>query len=725
MISLLTKTLAVFATILMTACSGGSWNNPYPASDASQSILYSAFSERPKHLDPVRAYSSNEYSFIAQIYEPLLQYHFLERPYRLVPLAAARMPQVHYLNAKGERIAENSETEEIAFSDYWVEIKPGMHYQPHPALARDEQGTFRYHNLSAQEISAVNVLADFPHTGTREVTAADFSHQIKRLAFPRLNAPIAGVMGDYIVGFSGFGKRVSADYKLVQKQEKAEKPYFDLRPYAMEGVEVVDRYRLRIRLKGKYPQFLYWLAMPFFAPMPWEAEAFYSQPGLEKRNISLNWYPLGSGPYMLEENNPNLRMILAANPNFHGELYPAKGAPGDEQAGLLRSAGEPLPLIKRAIYSLEKESIPYWSKFLQGYYDTSGISSDSFDQAIQFSSQGEIGLTEEMSQRGISLHTAVTTSIFYLGFNMLDPTIGGSTESARLLRQAISIALDFEEHISIFSNGRGVAAQGPLPPGIFGSRAGAEGINTYVYELDDGKQPRRKPIEFAKALMRQAGYPDGRDLKTNKPLILYYDTTATGPDGKARLNWMRKQFAKLGVQLVIRASDYNRFQDKMREGTGQIFMWGWNADYPDPENFLFLLYGPNGKVEHAGENASNYHNAEFDRLFVQMKNMENSDERQAIIDRMVEILRHDAPWAWGYFPKAYSLSHAWYGNVKPNLMANNTLKYKSIDPRLREAQRERWNPPVVWPLVLFVAVLLATVVPAIRMYRHRERSAAR
>jgi ABC-type transport system substrate-binding protein len=725
MISLLTKTLAVFATILMTACSGGSWNNPYPASDASQSILYSAFSERPKHLDPVRAYSSNEYSFIAQIYEPLLQYHFLERPYRLVPLAAARMPQVHYLNAKGERIAENSETEEIAFSDYWVEIKPGMHYQPHPALARDEQGTFRYHNLSAQEISAVNVLADFPHTGTREVTAADFSHQIKRLAFPRLNAPIAGVMGDYIVGFSGFGKRVSADYKLVQKQEKAEKPYFDLRPYAMEGVEVVDRYRLRIRLKGKYPQFLYWLAMPFFAPMPWEAEAFYSQPGLEKRNISLNWYPLGSGPYMLEENNPNLRMILAANPNFHGELYPAKGAPGDEQAGLLRSAGEPLPLIKRAIYSLEKESIPYWSKFLQGYYDTSGISSDSFDQAIQFSSQGEIGLTEEMSQRGISLHTAVTTSIFYLGFNMLDPTLGGSTESARLLRQAISIALDFEEHISIFSNGRGVAAQGPLPPGIFGSRAGAEGINTYVYELDDGKQPRRKPIEFAKALMRQAGYPDGRDLKTNKPLILYYDTTATGPDGKARLNWMRKQFAKLGVQLVIRASDYNRFQDKMREGTGQIFMWGWNADYPDPENFLFLLYGPNGKVEHAGENASNYHNAEFDRLFVQMKNMENSDERQAIIDRMVEILRHDAPWAWGYFPKAYSLSHAWYGNVKPNLMANNTLKYKSIDPRLREAQRERWNPPVVWPLVLFVAVLLATVVPAIRMYRHRERSAAR
>ena len=724
MAGLYKKALIILTAFLVSACTGGSWNNPYPDGDASQSILYSAFSERPKHLDPVRAYSSNEYSFIAQIYEPLLQYHFLDRPYRLEPLAAARMPQVYYLNAAGERIAEQAEPGEIAYSDYWIDIKPGMRYQPHPALARDEQGEFSYHSLTSQQIDAANVLTDFPVTGTREVTAADFYHQIKRLAFPRLNSPIAGVMGDYIVGFSEFGKRVAEQYK-TQQQEGAESSYFDLRQHEMEGVEVIDRYRLRIRLKGKYPQFLYWLAMPFFSPMPWEADAFYSQPGLEKRNISLNWYPLGSGPYMLEENNPNLRMILAENPNFHGESYPTTGEPDDERRGLLQSSGEPLPLIKRAIYSLEKESIPYWSKFLQGYYDTSGISSDSFDQAIQFSSQGEIGLTDEMAQKWITLHTAVTTSIFYFGFNMLDSTVGGSTESSRLLRQAISIALDFEEYISIFSNGRGVAAQGPLPPGIFGSRSGAEGVNGYVYDPGDGSQPQRKPIEAAKALMRQAGYPDGRDLKTNKPLILYYDTTATGPDGKARLNWMRKQFAKLGVQLVIRSSDYNRFQDKMREGTGQMYMWGWNADYPDPENFLFLLYGPNGKVEHAGENSSNYRNEEFDRLFVQMKNMENSDERLAIIDRMLEILRHDAPWAWGYFPKAYSLSHAWYGNVKPNLMANNTLKYKSIDPQLRETQRELWNPPVVWPLGLVAAVLLVTVVPAIRMYRQRERSAAR
>ncbi len=111
--------------------------------------------------------------------------------------------------------------------------------------------------------------------------------------------------------------------------------------------------------------------------------------------------------------------------------------------------------------------------------------------------------------------------------------------------------------------------------------------------------------------------------------MLYFDTTATGPDDKSRLDWMHKQFAQLDMQLVIRGTDYNRFQDKMRKGKAQIFQWGWNADYPDPENFLFLLYGPNSKAEHGGENAANYQNPEFDRLFERMKDMDNGPERQA------------------------------------------------------------------------------------------------
>lgn len=298
---------------------------------------------------------------------------------------------------------------------------------------------------------------------------------------------------------------------------------------------------------------------------------------------------------------------------------------------------------------MEKETIPYWNKFLQGYYDASGIASDSFDQAIQFAG-GDLTLTASMQAKEIQLQTAVASSIYYMGFNMLDTFIGGTGESARNLRQAIAIAMDYEEYISIFMNGRGVAAQGAIPPGIFGYQAGEQGINPYVYDWHKGRA-QRKSISVAKQLMQEAGYPNGVDPQTGEALILYFDTAASGPDDRARLNWYRKQFAKLGIQLVIRATDYNRFQQKMRNGNAQVFMWGWNADYPDPENFFFLLYGPNAKAVHGGENAGNYQNPEFDRLFEQMNYMQNGPERLLLIEKMQDILRKDGPWLFGLHPK--------------------------------------------------------------------------
>jgi ABC-type transport system substrate-binding protein len=488
----------------------------------------------------------------------------------------------------------------------------------------------------------------------------------------------------------------------------------------------VNSLTYRIKIKGKYPQLMYWLAMPFFAPIPWEAERFYSQKGLSQKNINLDWYPIGTGPYMLTENNPNRVMTLERNPNFHGERYPSEGMPGDAKGGFLDDAGKPLPFIDKVIFSRERESIPRWNKFLQGYYDASSIGSDSFDQAVQLTGQGEATVTEAMQEQGIRLETAVSASTNYMGFNMLDPVVGGvgkrGRESARKLRQAISIAVDYEEYVSIFANGRGVPAQDPIPPGIFGHREGKEGINPLVYDWVNGR-PQRKPIEAARKLLAEAGYPGGVDAKTGAPLVLYLDVTARGAEDKSSLDWMRKQFHKLNIQLVVRSTDYNRFQDKIRKGNAQIFEWGWNADYPDPENFLFLLHGLQLKVGKEGENAANYFNAEYNRLFDQMKNMENGPERQHIIDKMVNILRQDAPWLWGYHPKDYGLYHAWYDNVKPNRLSNNNIKYFRIDTGLREQKRREWNKPVLWPVILGVMLLSAILIPAMLLYRRKERGA--
>ncbi|MFZ4536599.1 ABC transporter substrate-binding protein [Propionivibrio sp.] len=712
--------------LLLAACSSEQ-NDPYPASERGKNILYSAFTERPKHLDPVQSYSEDEITFTAQIYEPPLQYHYLKRPYTLIPSTAVSVPVPSYYDSKGKALPADVQSDLIAHSVYEIRIRPGIRFQPHPAFALDESGKPAYADLDSNKLRGINSIADFAHTGTRELVADDYIYEIKRLAHPRLHSPIFGMMAGRIVGLKELGEALHSAAKTLPAAA-----WLDLDNFHLDGVTRVDRYTFRIKLSGKYPQFLYWLAMPFFAPVPREVDRFYAQPGMAGKNLTLDWYPVGTGPYMLVENNPNRRMVLERNPNFHGETYPCEGEAEDRDAGLLADCGKPLPLIDKAVFSREKESIPYWNKFLQGYFDASGISSDSFDQAVRLNVGGDVQLSDEMRAKGIRLLTGVRPSTFYMGFNMLDPVVGGKDgvgpERSRKLRQALSIAIDQEEFVSIFMNGRGIAAMSPLPPGIFGYLEGEAGINPVVYDWVDGKA-RRKPIETARKLLAEAGWQDGRDARTGEPLVLNLDTTSGGMGDKSRLDWLTRQFAKLDIQLVVRSTDFNRFQEKVRKGAVQLYYLGWNADYPDPENFFFLLAGSEGKVAKAGENASNYVNPEFDRLFAEMKDMESDGQsgtqRLSIIRRTNRILQEDAPWIFGFHPKSYTLGHAWLYNRKPTDVGNNILKYQRIDVAEREKRRREWNEPVLWPLAAGGLLLISVILPAFISYRRRERGTAR
>lgn len=709
------KLLTALTLLLLTAC-GDAWNTPYAPDALDANTLYAAFTDRPKHLDPAQSYTEDEAVFTAQIYEPPLQYHYLKRPYQLVPAAVTELPQPRYYAADGRELPADAAADSIAESVYELQLRPGIRYQPHPAFALDASGAPLY--LGAETALGRQVISDFPQQDSRPVRAADYVYQIKRLASPRLHSPIYGMMAARIVGLKALGDNLRSAVK-----DMPDDAWLDLDQFALSGVEVIDERTWRIRIHGKYPQFAYWLAMHFFAPVPREVDRFYAQPGMREKNLTLDWWPVGSGPYMLAENDPNRRMVLLRNPNFHGERYPCEGEAEDAAAGLLVDCGKPLPFIERAVFTREKEAIPYWNKFLQGYYDASGISSDSFDQAVRINVGGDVGLSDEMQARGIRLLTSVRPSTFYMGFNMQDPVVGGLNDAAAKLRQAVSIAIDQEEFISIFMNGRGIPAQSPLPPGIFGYDAGPAGLDPQVYDWVDGR-PQRKSVQEARRLLAEAGYPNGRHAQTGEPLVFNLDTTGGGMGDKSRLDWLTRQFAKIDVQLVVRSTDFNRFQDKLRKGAVQLYYLGWNADYPDPENFMFLLYGPEGRV-HGGENSSNYANPAFDRLFLQMKNMDNTPERLSLIRDMLGILHRDAPWVFGFHPKSYTLVHAWLKNRKPNEMGNNGLKYQRVDGAARAQARAEWNRPVRWPLFVACGLLVLLVAPAIFSYRRRERAAGR
>lgn len=711
---------SLLSILFLMACGDVTPNNPYPASEAEDNAYYTAFALQPKYLDPAKSYTVDQSAFVMQIYEPPLQYHYLLRPYELMPLTTTAMPKVNYIGPNGNQLGANASEDRIAYSEYTITIQPGILYQPHPAFAKNAEDQPLYFALTERDMWGIESLHDFKQTGTRELTANDYVYEIKRLASPAINSPIYSLMDDFIVGLSELNGVLTQVYD-AQSFEEQQLGFIDLREYKLDGVEVVDRYTYKIKIYGKYPQFKYWLAMPFFSPMPWEADVFYAQTPLVKKNITLDWFPVGTGPYMMAENNPNRRMVMEKNPNFRGEAYPTQGMPEDKDNGMLLDAGQTMPFIDRIVFTLEKENIPRWSKFLQGYYDASGIASDNFDQAIQMGG-GQASLTPELKEKDIALLKEVQLTDFYWGFNMLDEVVGGYSTKQQKLRQAIGIAIDIEEFIAIFMNERGLPAQGPLPPGIFGHVPGSAGINNYMYDTVNGR-PVRKSVEDAQKLMREAGYRDGIDPETGQRLVVNLDLSTRGdPDEKARFTWMRKQFDKIGVNLNIRATDWNRYRAKQEQGNIQMYFLGWVADYPDPENFLFLFYGENSKAVQGGVNTSNYNNQRINRLFDRMKTMEDTPARGRIIREMIGVLQADAPWIWGFHPEDYLLKQDWIYNISVNEMVRGSMKYYRVDPELRAVQRNAWNKANYWPIALVILLLLLLILPLAISYWHKEHA---
>ena len=134
----------------------------------------------------------------------------------------------------------------------------------------------------------------------------------------------------------------------------------------------------------------------------------------------------------------------------------------------------------------------------------------------------------------------------------------------------------------------------------------------------------------------------------------------------------------------------------MRRGAYQLFMWGWVADYPDPENFLFLLWGESARSA-GGPNTANFADPEYDRLFLAMRDAPDDPERLALIRELRAIVERERPWIELFYPESYALVHGWVHNAKPLGMSFSTLKYRDVDVAQRTAQRIAWNRAGRWP----------------------------
>ncbi len=685
-------------------------------------------------MDPVASYWSNDTPYTYQIYEPLYGYHYLKRPFTLIPKTATEIVAPKYFDKNGQPLPDDAPGDQVAESVYDVHIKPGIMFQPHPAFAKDASGNYLYQHMKPGELGMRRTPLDFEKTGTRELVAEDFVYTIKRHATTRITTPIYGIFSEYVLGLKEYGPMVKAeDKKLRAGLDPASQdlPFLDFRQWPLAGATAPEKYLLHLRIKGKYPQWKYWMSMTFIAPIPWEADAFYSQPGMAQANLTLDRWPVGTGPYMMTEHIQDRRLVMKKNPNYRGEPYPCDGMPGDKEAGMLDDCGKKTPFIDTIVSTIEREGVPRRAKFRQGYYDIEVFERTDLGLDYLVEMQDSDRVRDEYTAKGFRLPRFTDISSWFVGFNMLDPVVGtGATpeqnEKNRKLRQAISIAIDWEDFSKVFPKKAGETAMGLLPTGIFGSRQDTPAdFNPVTHRLVDGKVVRR-PIEDAKKLLAEAGYPDGRDAKTGRPLVINYDFyQSPTPEIRSELDWMVKQFGKLNVQLEIRATDNNQFQDKVRKGKHQFYWSGWLADYPDAENFLFLLYGPNGKTRSDGENVSNYGNPEYDHLFEQLKLLDDGPEKQAVIDKMEKIAQNDAPWSFGYFPYSSASMQHWLYNARPTVLIRDPGRYYKVKPDERVASQKAWNQPIWWPLVLSVLAIIAVLAGAVRSLRKRERTNAR
>ncbi len=646
--------------LFLSSCS----NNPYKIEDLKGSTAFKAYSTELKYVDPVKSYYAYEAAVIDQIYEFLFQYDYLKRPYELIPCLAEAVPRP---------------VEKENGISYTIKIKKGVFYAPHECFSFNE----------------------IKQAHTRELKIRDFIYAFKRIGDPKLGCPVFPVFVSKIAGLDLF-------YKY--NREHPDKPTDYTRP--VSGLIAHDDYTLEILLKEKYPQILYWLAMHFTSPMPEEAVNYYKEQAFKNKSapdtVSAPFYiprPIGTGPYMLTSWKPRQEIILEKNPLFRDEYYPVEGMPGDREEGNLVDSGQKLPLIDKVIYKYTPESISAWSKFIQGYLDASGIGKEQFDKVIT----SDKGLSPKMAQKGIRLKTAVGSDIFYYGFNMLDPVVGGYTDEKKYLRRAIAKALDVNQYKKIFRNNRGIIPNSPVPPGIFGYEPDIKTYNNF-------------DLAGAKLLLEKAGYKDGLDPETGQPLEIVYDNALTSGSASAsrpHLQFFKEQIEKLGLRLKIASTDLNTYRKKILDGNYQIFESGWLLDYPDPENFLFLLYGPNGTVKHQADNRANYDNPEFNSLFEQMETMDNTPRRKEIIRKMTDIVNKDCPWIYLFHSEDYYLFHCWYKNIKVTDLINNKMKYLRIDPQQRLAYIKKHNKPVYWPLITLTILLMVSFIPAVISIRRK------
>ncbi len=621
----------------------------------------------PKSMDPHTAGDVVSSRHTGMAYETLLQYDYLERPARLVPCLAAELP-----------------TYDESTLTYTFKLRDDVYFQDDRCFHADAQGkTYRQEGESAQSTKGKG----------RKLVAGDMVYSMKRLAA----LPESGgfwVVEGQIKGLDDFRNQALK----LSKEGPPEDPDRDWRKHLNEavvsGLKAVDDRTFQVTLNHPYPQFLYAITLSYGAAVAREAVEYYDKDLFRK--------PVGTGPFILSRWQQNWEIVWVRNPQFRKEYFPTSDKL--EHARFKPLMGKQLPLADKVDFRIIKESQASFLSFLAGNLDVSGIDKDQFDAAITPTQE----VTPALLEKGIRLQRYEEPTIHYISFNMNDATIGEPAGAkGRAIRAAISLCIDRDDYIRRYLNGRGSPAGQLVPPSVLGY------IKDYympsqVFDAGKGRQ-----------VLKDAGFdvkPRGTafeavDPATGKPISITVSFRSNSESTKQYATFLANAASQVGISVQPELLTFSEFLKRQDDGAGQAYDAGWVMDYPDSQNMLQLLYGPN---KPPGINSAAYNSPEYNRLYEEMAKLNDADPAEldrkvGLIEKMNQQLDKDVPWALLEFRVIYGLYHKWYSPPEPNPFAYTYLKFAYSDTPLRSESAKQWTQSPFLPGFLMFLLLIVPV----------------
>ena len=323
-----------------------------------------------------------------------------------------------------------------------------------------------------------------------------------------------------------------------------------------------------------------------------------------------------------------------------------------------------MPQIGRVEISIIEEDQSRWLAFEQKELDVLALPGTFRPQAID--------ADDKLKPRGrtracrCSRRSSPTSTYTY--FNFRDPIVGGFGKEKIALRRAIIMAYDIEEEIKVIRKGQAVQLQMPIPAGVVGHDPSYRSINHY------------DPV-LANKLLDHFGYKRGTDgyrtLPDGKPLVLRLATGTSQIDREFNELW-KKSMDAIGVRIEF---DAGKFADHLKAAKAcQLMMWGaaWTADYPDGDNFMQLLYGPNTGQSNNGC----YESKAFDAFYDKARAMPpDSPERNRLFLEMTRQMEVDGAWSLHVSRERNQLIRPWVQGYKKHPILHAEWLYMDLGPK--------------------------------------------